>query len=239
MSLVDRIEHRSLRARHRSGPVLAALLLTAVPALPLHAQAPSAPAADRYAAARDYVVSARYVELLDGIVNRFAAGANVASDPDDLAMKRRIVRDMSREVMADSLARSLAADTPIEVLRGGAAYAKSDAGRIEFSCMAHMAEGPEGYDACLKAGANAAQFERIMDHAESESGLPLMGKLLKGRAVITALNASTRDLVERDAEIAAQLADYCKRKPDEGMCGYRSDAGGPEAAAEGNADERR
>ena len=189
--------------------------------------------------ARDYVASARYVELLDGIVNRFAADANVASNPDDLAMKRRIVRDMSREVMADSLARSLAADTPIEVLRAGAAYAKSDEGRIEFSYVARMAEGPEGYDACLKAGANAAQLERIMDHAQSESGLPLMGKLLKGRAVITALNASTGDLVERDAEIAAQLADYCKRKPDEGMCGYRSDAGGPEAAAEGNAHERR
>ena len=99
MSPVDRIEHRSLRARHRSAPALVALLLVA--ALPLHAQAPSAPAAERYAAARDYVVSARYVELLDGIVNRFAAGANVASDPDDLAMKRRIVRAMSREVKAE------------------------------------------------------------------------------------------------------------------------------------------
>lgn len=240
MSLVD-IEQRNFRTRTRTrtGPVLAALLLAAVPALPLHAQAPSAPAAERYDVARDYVVSARYVELLDGIVNRFATGANVASDPDDLAMKRRIVRDMSREVMADSLARSLAADTPVEVLRAGVAYAKSDAGRIEFSCVARMAEGPEGYDACLKAGASAAQFERIMAHAQSESGLPLMGKVLKPQSVTTALNASTGDLVERDAEVAAQLADYCKRNPGEGMCGYRSAADGPEAAAEGSADERR
>lgn len=238
MSLADRIEHHP-RAHRRSAPVLAALLLAAAPGLPLHAQGPSAPSAQHYAAALDYVVSARYVELLDGIVNRFAAGANVASDPDDLAMKRRVVRDMSREVMADSLARSLAADTPIEVLRAGAAYARSEAGRIEFACVARMAEGPEGYDACLKAGANAAQLQRIADHAQTESGLPLMGKLLKGEAVVAALNASTGDLVERDAEIAAQLAGYCKRKPDEGMCGYRSNAGGPEAAAEGNTDERR
>lgn len=200
--------------------LLAAIVLAPWPA------AAAEPSVEALALARDYVVGARYVDLLDGIVNRFASEGNVAADPNDLAMKRRVVRDMSREVMADSLARSLAADTPIAVLRAGVAHAKSDIGRIEFGCLAGMANGPEGYAACLESKTDEDQRSRILAHSQGESGVALMTKVLKGDAIVDALNASTRDLVARDPEVAAQLEDYCKRKPDEGMCGYRAETGG-------------
>ncbi|NUO76270.1 MAG: hypothetical protein HOQ32_09675 [Lysobacter sp.] len=216
--------------RRRSAALLAAIALL----LPWSLSAIAAtPSPESLKVARDYVDAARYVELLDAIVNRFAAGANIAVEPNDLAMKRRVVRDISREVMADSLARSLA-DTPIQALRDGLAYARSDAGRIEFACVARMSDGGDGYPSCLKDSADEAQLARIMEHSQSPSGLALMGKALRGETVARALNDSTRELVSRDPEIAAQLADYCKRKPDEGMCGYQADA-----ASEGGSDERR
>ena len=195
-----------------------------------------APSAESLTVARDYVVTSRFVDLLDGIVNRFASEANIASDPKDLALKRRVVRDMSREVMVDSLARSLATDTPVEVLRAGVAYAKSDLGRIEFGCLADMANGLEGYPACLESKTDDAQRARLLAYSQGESGVALMSKVFKGDAVVGALNASTRDLVARDPEVAAQLADYCKRKPDEGICGYQTQI---QTDAGGETDERR
>ncbi|WP_147300598.1 hypothetical protein [Lysobacter silvisoli] len=227
--------HRTPASQPRACGV-ARFSLSAALALASLSAAAAEPSAESVALARDYVVSARFVDLLDGIVNRFASEANVATDPKDLEMKRRVVRDMSREVMADSLARSLAADTPVAVLRDGVAHAKSDIGRIEFGCLADMAKGPEGYPACLESKTDEDQRSRILAHSQTESGVALMTKVLESDAIVDALNASTRDLVARDPEVAAQLADYCERKPDEGMCGYRA-----EAAAEtgGKSDERR
>lgn len=186
--------------------------------------APASPSAEQLRVARDYVVSARFVEMLDGMVNYMAAHPNGGDSADDLAMKRRIVRDLSREVIADSLARSLAADTPAEVLKAGLAHANSDIGRVEFGCLSRWPPPAEGYQACLEAGASKTQIVRMAAHGESESGWPLVDKLLKGDAIVTALNAATSELAGRDPEIAAQLADYCKREPGEGMCGYRKQA---------------
>lgn len=213
--MTDRTQARGPRT-HRVGIALLSLLALAQP-WSLSA-APAAPTAEQLSLARDYVVTARFVDLLDGMINYMAENSSGSDSENDLAMKRRIVRDMSREVMTDSLARSLAANAPAEVLKAGLAHAKSDIGRVEFACLSRWPQPPEGYQTCIEADTNKAQQRRLAEHGESESGWPLVGKLLKGDAIVTALTASTRDLVARDPEIARQLTEYCQRKPSEGMC---------------------
>lgn len=239
--MTDRTQPRHPRTR-RARIALSSLLALAL-ALPWSlSAAPAEATAEQLGVARDYVVTARFVDLLDGMINYMAANPTAPESADDLAMKRRIVRDMSRDVIADSLARSLAANASLDVLKAGLAHARSDIGRIEFDCMSSWPQPAEGYQACLEAGASKAQILRMAEHGETESGWPLVNKLLKGDAIVTALNASTRDLASRDSEIAAQLADYCKRKPSEGMCGYSADATAEQATsadgAAGDDDER-
>ncbi|SFK65668.1 hypothetical protein [Lysobacter sp. cf310] len=231
--MTDRTQPRRPRTR-RARIALLSLLAVALP-WSLSA-APAAPTAEQLGVARDYVVTARFVDLLDGMVNYMAENSAGSDSENDLAMKRRIVRDMSREVMTDSLARSLASNAPIEVLKAGLAHAKSDIGRIEFACLSRWPQPAEGYQGCIEAGANKTQILRLAEHGETESGWPLVGKLLKGDAIVIALTAATRDLVARDPEIAAQLSEYCQRKPGEGMCGAIVDKAPATPPAAGGSD---
>lgn len=213
------------------------LLVLTTCAQPLQAT-PAAPTTEQLSLARDYVVTARFVDLLDGMVNYMAENSSGSDSENDLAMKRRIVRDMSREVMTDSLARSLAASARTEVLKAGLAHAKSDIGRVEFDCLSRWPQPPEGYQTCIEAGTDRAQQRRLAEHGESESGWPLIGKLLKGDAIVIALTAATRDLVGRDPEVAAQLTEYCQRKPNEGMCSAIADQAPATQPATGDSDGR-
>ncbi|UHQ21208.1 hypothetical protein LVB77_10895 [Lysobacter sp. 5GHs7-4] len=164
----------------------------------------------RLTLAREYVAHARPQAFLDHLPLP-EAGAD--ADEQRIA---RVVRELPRDVMGESLAKQLAVSASAEALREAVTYAQSEAGRKGADCAARLPlVGQPGYECMDGSVTDQALLEQI---ARAQLGQPGEVSRLAMKGMETAMADALRALVARDADSARFFADYCGRKPTTNPC---------------------
>lgn len=164
----------------------------------------------RLTLAREYVAHARPQAFLD-----YLPPAEAGADADEQRIAR-VVRELPRDVMGESLAKQLAVSASAEALREAVTYAKSEAGRKGADCAARLPlVGQPGYECMDGSVTDQALLEQI---ARAQLGQPGEVNRLAMKGMETAMADALRALVARDADSARFFADYCGRKPTTNPC---------------------